>query len=237
MDDWSQALGRRDRGQGAAPARLPEVAAARERFGTGTQPRTDVGWPGVVTWRDFIASVVDSLAWPMSIAFVVLLLRTQIGALLEAPVKRWKAGPVEVEYWEKAVEVAGAVAVAVDGLPPPVEISAEVERTRRLAETVPTVAVVKAFGIVERRLREMAGTDGGEVPEELAAPALASGLRQRGLITPESDSAVRGLAALRNLAAHDDGSGLAVSVAKAREYLTLVDGVLYALSRAPSKPE
>jgi hypothetical protein len=54
--------------------------------------------------------------------------------------------------WEKAAEVADAVEVAVDALPSTIEVSADVERARRLAEKVPTVAVTKAFGLVERRL-------------------------------------------------------------------------------------
>ncbi len=188
-----------------------------------------------MTWKEFIAALVDALAWPVSLAVVVLLLRHQIAALLEGPVKRWKAGPVEFEYWEKAAEVADAVEVAVHALPSMIEVSADVERARRLAEKVPTVAVTKAFGLVERRLRELAAADGGEPADDMAAPALAGALHQRGLVTAETESAVRGLATLRNIAAHDDGSGLAVSVEKAREYVSLVEGVLYALSRPPSK--
>lgn len=49
----------------------------------------------------------------MTVGVIVWLLRHELGALLEAPVKRWKAGPVEVEYWQQtAVEVAESVASA-----------------------------------------------------------------------------------------------------------------------------
>lgn len=71
----------------------------------------------------------------------------------------------------------------------------------------------------------------------MSAPTLATALHQRALITVESESAIRGLATLRNLTAHNDGSGLGVSVEKAREYVSLAEGVLYALSRPPSQPQ
>jgi uncharacterized phage-associated protein len=51
-----------------------------------------------MSWREFVASLVSSLAWPLSLATIAWLLRRQLAALLDGPVKRWKAGPVEIEY-------------------------------------------------------------------------------------------------------------------------------------------
>jgi len=60
-----------------------------------------------VSWREFVTSLVGSLAWPASVAFVVWVFREQISTLFAGPVKRWKAGPVEMEYWaQEAAEVS-----------------------------------------------------------------------------------------------------------------------------------
>jgi hypothetical protein len=51
-----------------------------------------------VDTKQFIASVVGSLAWPGAVVVIALLFRRQLAALLASPVKRLKAGPVELEF-------------------------------------------------------------------------------------------------------------------------------------------
>lgn len=188
-----------------------------------------------MSWKEFIVSLVDALAWPAALAIIAWLFRQQIGALIEGPVKRWKAGPVEVEYWETAAEVAEAVVHAE--LPEHVELDADLQHAAQLAEWIPVVAVGKAFGLVERRLREVAASDGGEAPQGMPPLALATSLQQRGLVTAETVHAIDGLLTLRAFALNDDGSGRVVSVKQAREDVTLVQGVLYALSRPPRRDD
>lgn len=183
-----------------------------------------------------MASLVGSIAWPASIAVTVLVLRRQIAALVEGPVKRWKAGPVEVEYWEAkvaAVEHAIVRAEPARSGVGSIELDADIERAVGLADQVPVVAVGNAFALVERRLREIAAQGGEQPPSAMPTLALANALNQRGLITTESESAIRGLTSLRNLAVQDDGRGRSVTPTKAREYVVLVQAVLYALSRPP----
>jgi hypothetical protein len=182
-------------------------------------------------WREFVASLVDSLAWPAAVAVVAWLFRRQLGALIEGPVKRWKAGPVEVEYWETAVEVAEAVVTAE--WPSGSELDAELQDAARLAEWVPTVAVAKAFGVVGERLRLFAEAHGDEGAGSVSALELARSLEQQGLVNAQTLQAVEGLWALRRIAMHDDGSGLSISVKQAREFVTLAQGVVYGLDRSP----
>jgi hypothetical protein len=63
-----------------------------------------------VDWREFIASVIDSLAWPAAAAIVAWLLRDQLRQLLAAPIRRLKAEPLEVEWDHEAAEVVESLA-------------------------------------------------------------------------------------------------------------------------------
>ncbi|HEV2786689.1 MAG TPA: hypothetical protein VGV67_09900 [Solirubrobacteraceae bacterium] len=184
-----------------------------------------------MTWREFIASLVDSLAWPMSVAVIVALLRRQIAALLEAPVKRWKAGPVEFEYWEQtAVEVAENVALAA---PTWTGDDEETQRLMALASSAPDAAVVEAFMLLERELIAAAERHDFERDAKSYGARLAEQLANAGAITPETAHAIRGLATLRNLAAH--GAGPKTSETRAREFVVLTQAVLFALRSPPRK--
>lgn len=63
-----------------------------------------------MAWREFVASVVDSLAWPASAVVIVALLRRQLAALLQSPLSRLRAGPVELERVREAEKVGENVA-------------------------------------------------------------------------------------------------------------------------------
>ena len=182
-----------------------------------------------MNWREFVASLVDSLAWPAGLAMIAWLFRRQLGALIEGPVKRWRAGPVEVEYWEAAAEVAQAVVMA--DWPTGGERDAELQRAAQLAEHAPVVAVGQAYAVVGERLREFGRALGDEGAGSVSTLELARSLQEHGRITDATLFAIEGLTALRRRAVHDDGSGLSVTVKQARDYVTLVQGVLYALDR------
>ncbi len=96
-----------------------------------------------------------------------------------------------------------------------------------LAERVPQAAVMEGFRRVELALLDV-------LREAEALPEKPQGVRQlarqaleRRLITPKTAQGVEGLAVLRNMAAH--GRGEDVSAARAKDYLALVDAVLFAL--------
>jgi hypothetical protein len=187
-------------------------------------------------WREFIAALVDALAWPASAAIIVVLLRRQIGALLEGRLKRLKAGPVELEYWETAaVEVAQSVAVAV----PPIseEEDAEIHRLMVLADAAPNAAILESFVLIERELRAIVTHSGLPQPRTVPTQVMAEKLAAAGAITQESAIAIRGLATLRNMAAHGGGSDPPTPT-RAREYVVLTTAILFALrhKRTPSSP-
>jgi hypothetical protein len=58
-----------------------------------------------VNWQAFVASLVQSLAWPAGVLAVVIVLRKPIGVALGRGIRRVKAGPVEVEFDQLQAEV------------------------------------------------------------------------------------------------------------------------------------
>jgi hypothetical protein len=47
-----------------------------------------------VSWREFVASLVGSLARPLAAVVALAVFRRQVAALLEAPLSRPEGGPV-----------------------------------------------------------------------------------------------------------------------------------------------
>lgn len=150
------------------------------------------------------------------------------------------SGPVNVEQWARAEEaVRESVDAIAAGEPEPRAApgeDGEVDRLAELTETAPAEAVQGAFALVRRELERIAGQAGLPRGARMPTAALADTLARAGLINRETLSAVRGLAALRDMAAHV-GRDPDVTMARAREYVALVRGVLFALSRAPGGGE
>jgi len=194
-----------------------------------------------VSWLEFVASVVGSLAWPVTLVVIVVVARAPLVNALSAPVKRWKAGPsgVEVEYWEHALSAARAELEHSGDLASPAASAPEDghgdslrDELERLAEVSPSAAVVESFGRVEAELRSMLAA-AGEAVDRLGATALARLAHRRGLVTSETLNAIEGLGVLRNLAAH--GRHTDLDARRAIEFVALADAVLFALGPKPGR--
>jgi hypothetical protein len=192
-----------------------------------------------VNWRDFIASLIDSLAWPGAVVVLILLLRQHIGELLRRPMSRLSVGPLEVE-WDRTVvatlrELEAPPSARNGGMDvPPGSVITDLWR---LADVAPAAVVVEGFSRIGQALARRLGAGLDDVPR--ASPReLARLAREHDLITDETVRAIDGLAALRNIAAHlpDDKE---ITSTEATEYLRLVEAVLYAVSTGmkPDDPD
>jgi hypothetical protein len=194
-----------------------------------------------VDWREFFASLVDSLAWPGAVVVLVVLLRGQLGDLLVGPLRRLKVGPGGAELeWHETV---GVVATSVTALPPRPpsgalaltgeELDAELDNLEQLIEKTPSVALQQTFALVERELGRIVDERKLERPTNDRRPdTLIKAAVHGRAITKETGEALRGLVVLRNLAAHDP-TGTKITPEKAAEFMLLSRGVLYALTRSP----
>lgn len=183
---------------------------------------------------EFVASLVHSLAWPMSVAFVAWLLRKQLAVLLDAPLKKLKVGPVEAEWVRTAREVAESIPVVAKGR---AESSSDktVQKLLELAESAPGAAIVESFKLLEAKVRELASGVGIEDADRQPVVRLAGEVASQGGMTPESAHAIKGMAVMRNLAAHGDGREPSATPEKAREYVELAEATLFTLEAPPKR--
>lgn len=177
---------------------------------------------------EFIASVIDSLSWPLLILIGVVLLRAPISdALMSGPMKRFRAGPAgfEIEWGQKLeglqteAEAADLPKVeAADGLPTETPRPVAPDLEQELLATVdvsPRSAVLEAYSRLEAELRAVTPDPGGLWPVRL----LAAEAVKKGLLREDQAEIVDKLTALRNDAAHE---GSNMSAENARLYVDLV---------------
>ena len=96
-----------------------------------------------------------------------------------------------------------------------------------LASDNPGMAVFQGYIRLERALHQLLLSAGSKPDERRATIELARQAASKGLITPETLNAFEGLTVLRNLVAH--GRDEEVTEARARDYLALVDALLFAI--------
>jgi hypothetical protein len=182
----------------------------------------------------FTSSVIHSLAWPTAAVGSVLLLRRPLTKALSRPLRDMEVGPggVKLSWWSAATRVreeltAGAGAPAGEPL-------ATTEFAREMLGVAeqgsPIGAVVASEGRIASQLRGLLG-DEPDV-ERLNTAELAVRARERGLINDQTLNAVEGLTVMHTMAILDDG-GVGLDMAKAREFIGLSEGVLYALRSGP----
>lgn len=184
--------------------------------------------------RQFIASLVSSLAWPGAVLGIALMFRQQLRQLLTGPLRRLKAGPVEFEFERIISTVQAQIEPSpASGPPKPSGMAVTTGDLAATARKMPTAAVVEAYARLEQELRELLlSADDVKADASLSAMALAHHAADKGLLTPETVNALEGLTVLRNLAAHGRGDDL--SVDRALDYLALVDAVSYTIRQGNS---
>jgi hypothetical protein len=180
--------------------------------------------------KQFIASLVSSLAWPAAVVCIVLLFRARLAQLLSDNLRRLKAGPVELEF-ERLISAAQAQ--IEEAIPAGTATDSIAADLAAVAHTAPTAAVIEAFARIEGKLRDLLRSAGdASADEKMGVMALVRQALDQNLITPETANAVEGLSVLRNLAAH--GRTGEVSEERALDYITLVDALLYAMRQKPN---
>lgn len=193
----------------------------------------------------FVASLVSSLAWPALVLAVVLILRKGIAELLGRVLEAEGFG-VKAKFDPKRAEpsVALAKAEAEASAPAATVVRARAAEARgqawdatvrvreSLASTLaafarkdPGAAVLLAYAEIEKALKHrMTEAKVGGV-EKLSGEKLVEVALRKAIVSLQTAEAIRGVLVLRNLAAH----GGDVDAAKALEYLSLADAVIFAI--------
>jgi hypothetical protein len=132
-----------------------------------------------VSTEQFIASLVQSLAWPAALVLVAVVFRVQLRRLLTGQLRRLKAGPIEAEF-DRLISHVRTELPLVQAVPGAVAVSDELSD---LVRTSPRAAILEAHERIEALLRdalEQAGElEGLAVMRNLAAHEVS------GEVTPE----------------------------------------------------
>ena len=177
----------------------------------------------------FIASLVNSLAWPLAVVAIALVFRVQIRKLMTGQLRRLRAGPVEMEFDRLLSEVGVKLAAPRTTVPVGGDAGNPlIDQFADVATVSPLAAVLDGHAAVERALRELiAQVDPDQTGQNVGTARLTSTALAKGLITPETARAIEGITVMRNLAAH--GRANEVTPERARDYLALVDAVLFTI--------
>jgi hypothetical protein len=184
---------------------------------------------------EFVASLVDSLAWPTALVVMVVVLRKQLTNLLSRPgLRQLEAGPGGFKaQWDATI--AETQAELESAAPVETQIQ-EVAADSRLADLDPLVnehpeaAILQGYIRIERALRARVKSVTGAEARPLSGRPLVREALEVDAITQETARAIEGLIVLRNLAAHGGGG---VTSKRASEFLALADSILYVLTREP----
>jgi hypothetical protein len=183
----------------------------------------------------FIASLVQSLAWPAGVVALGIVFRRPIGVALSRGIRRLRIGPVEAEFDHQIAEVRQELRQEMRRSPEPTDAkipdldSLASSNLNRLVDASPEAAVTSAYAQIEARLVELLDEAGAPTYTAAGGPALARLARRHELISDETLSAVDGLSVMRNLAVHSPSGEIGRQ--RAREYLALADAVLYSLRK------
>ncbi len=175
-------------------------------------------------WLTFISQMTQALAWPVSLAIVLLLYRESLLQLVSRLVGV-KMGDFEATFASETRQVEEIVAEAKKSLPPAPAI--ENAELLELAKTSPRAAILEAWLRIERRLIELAASVGQE-STKLPTLRLISHLAEKQVINGYVADSLRGLAAMRNLAVH--AGDFEVTPPKATDFITLAGTIELLLS-------
>jgi hypothetical protein len=143
-------------------------------------------------------------------------------------------GPVEFEFQRILSGLQAQVGAAAS--PELGQEPAITAATEDLASTItqdPAMAVFTGYVRLERALYELLRSAGQASDGRRSSRELARQAANLGLIAPETLNAFEGLTVLRNLVAH--GRSDEVTEDRARDYLALVDALLYAIRQGPKR--
>lgn len=167
-----------------------------------------------MNWTEFVSSLVRSLAWPLAVVVVMLLLRRDLGDLLRRMSHgrlRWPGGEadfvLEVEQLRRDAE-------AIVSNPDTGAEADDDERSQLLtglrqdllqtARSAPVAAIESAWRLVESRLRDLVHEAGALMGVRSSGPpAWAEFLVSNGALGEGAPQVVQALLSLRNRALHD----------------------------------
>ncbi len=164
---------------------------------------------------EFIAAIVDSLAWPLAIVVVGLFFRAELRSLLLL-LRKLKAGPVEAEFDKQVEELKRETESIVKETAQIAGPDAdEKQKLMELANYSPRSAIVESWVRLEGLLRQLAWQHAGSPQPDVSSPhKLMKEIESLNLLRADEISLIQDLQGLRNQAVHISNLFLTQSAAK-----------------------
>lgn len=155
-------------------------------------------------WKQFIASIIGSLAWPVATVLIAYLFKDQIRRLI-AHIRKIGAGGVSVELSEKVEEAvdAGQVVQAEKGLSPPDVVGLD-PTLLQLVKSFPEAALIQSFKELETLILKIRQRLPDERPFRNLYEVLKA-LEKKQYIPQSAVTLFQSLREARNAAAHGKG--------------------------------
>lgn len=156
---------------------------------------------------EFIASVVDSLAWPILILVLAIIFRKSFSELLGKLKKvDWGNRVAEFEQElskieQEVDELSGESELFLEEVPELVEV---VSHSEDLADNYPPLAVIQSWIAIEKELRSVAERIGFLESERISIGSILRQFRKRDIFPPSTLSLIDEMRVMRNKAAHGD---------------------------------
>ena len=106
-----------------------------------------------MSWLEFIAKIIDSLAWPASILFVLFLIRGEL-PMIARSLKKLKYKDLELEFEKSAQEVVEKAKLSLPETSKDIQLSGQsqnelIDRLISISELAPRSAILEAWLVVE----------------------------------------------------------------------------------------
>lgn len=182
----------------------------------------------MLDWQEFIASLTNSLAWPIAAIVIALIARRPVLGLIDR-INEMSALGMSAKFDAKLAKATEQMVTKQQGMPlagsgVPMELVV-------LAERSPRAAILEAWVRLEKALRDKVSASGlvSESDAKASIGRLLEAARRHNIIDGSLHDGLNGLRVLRNLAAH--GRTEELSFEKAQEFLVLADALEMALKR------
>ena len=179
---------------------------------------------------NFIASVIDSLAWPVAVVILVLSLRLPLGKLLPE-LRRLRYGKFEMDFGQQVRNLEATARTAGIHLPkrpvPPklrvLDSNEIINDATQLSADFPEASVVMAWKAVEREIIQALERFGIIEDKQKSATSVKNIalLHNRGFIEDHTRELLDRMRKLRNIAAHSDREAVNITSNEALEFINL----------------
>lgn len=170
---------------------------------------------------EFFSSIVQALAWPISVILIVYTLKKPITDLFKG-VSKFKYQDLEIDFEKKLEKIDQQISMKskLKVEEEPTKLNNVYEEIETIANISPNAAIVMAWNLVEKEIQEaiMRLAISPDYPLHNSPLKNLRLLKENNLIDTETEKATNELRMLRNKAAH---------VTKDEEKITTVEALKY----------